>query len=92
VEVLYPRCAGLDVHKDMVVVCLRLTENGKARHEVRTFKTTTGSLIELAEWLTSDGCTHIVMEATGAMFYFPSSITLPQRASTGSLSGTRAIG
>ena len=26
-EVLYPRCAGLDVHKDMVVACLRVTSN-----------------------------------------------------------------
>jgi transposase len=64
-EVLYPRCAGLDVHKDMVVACLRQTENGRAQREVRTVGTTTRALLELSEWLASEGCTHIVMEATG---------------------------
>jgi transposase len=64
-EVLYPRCAGLDVHKDMVVACLRQTENGRAQREVRTVGTTTRALLELSEWLASKGCTHIVMEATG---------------------------
>jgi len=64
-EVLYPRCAGLDVHKDMVVACLRVTANGTAGREVRTFGTTTKALLDLSEWLASAGCTHIVMEATG---------------------------
>ena len=64
-EVLYPRCAGLDVHKDMVVACLRVTANGTVRREVRTVGTTTKALLDLSEWLASEGCTHIVMEATG---------------------------
>jgi transposase len=64
-EVLYPHCAGLDVHKDMVVACLRHAVNGKVDREVRTFKTTTRALLELSEWLASESCTHIVMEATG---------------------------
>jgi transposase len=64
-EVLYPHCAGLDVHKDMVVACLRHTVDGTIKREVRTFKTTTAALLDLSEWLASEGCTHIVMEATG---------------------------
>src|ERR1700674_3280837 len=64
-EVLYSRCAGLDVHKDTVVACLRTMVDGTARREVRTFKTTTKALLELSEWLASGGCTHIAMEATG---------------------------
>src|SRR6202165_1801271 len=64
-EVLYSRCAGLDVHKDTVVACLRTMVDGTARREVRTFKTTTKALLELSEWLASEGCTHIAMEATG---------------------------
>jgi transposase len=64
-EVLYPRCAGLDVHKDMVVACLRVTANGTVGREVRTVGTTTKALLDLSEWLASEGCTHIVMEATG---------------------------
>ena len=64
-EVLYPHCAGLDVHKDTVVACVRHTANGTVRREVRTFKTTTKELLALSEWLSGEGCTDIVMEATG---------------------------
>src|SRR5271165_1448436 len=64
-EVLYPHCAGLDVHKDMVLACLRHTVDGAIKREIRTVKTTTRALLDLSEWLASEGCTHIVMEATG---------------------------
>jgi transposase len=64
-EVLHPRCAGLDVHKDTVVASVRHTVDGKVDREVRTFKTTTKDLLGLSEWLSAEGCTHIVMEATG---------------------------
>jgi transposase len=63
-EVLYPRCAGLDVHKDTVVACARCVSEPQSR-EVRTFGTTTSELDELTEWLGSHGCTHVAMEATG---------------------------
>jgi transposase len=64
-EVLYPRCVGLDVHKDTVVACVRVMEGGKAQAEVRTFKTVTSQLVALSEWLAGNGCTHVAMEATG---------------------------
>lgn len=64
-EVLYPNCAGLDVHKETVVACSRCVIAGKVVRAVRTFKTTTSDLLALSEWLGSLGCTHIVMEATG---------------------------
>jgi transposase len=63
-EVLYPRCAGLDVHKDTVVACARCV-NEPRHHEVRTFGTTTRDLFSLADWLELCGCTHVAMEATG---------------------------
>jgi transposase len=63
-EVLYPRCAGLDVHKDTVVAAVRCISEPR-HHEVRSFATTTTGLCALAEWLTSHGCTHVAMEATG---------------------------
>ena len=63
-EVLYPRCAGLDVHKDSVVACVRCVTE-PVQKEVRTFGTTTSHLLALADWLTSHGCTHVAMEATG---------------------------
>jgi transposase len=64
-EVLYPHCAGLDVHKDTVVACVRHMANGAVKREVRTFKTTTKELLALSDWLASEGCTHVAMEATG---------------------------
>lgn len=64
-EVLYPKCAGLDVHKDSVVACARVMNGAKAEQEVRSFGTTTRDLLELSEWLTEKGCTHVAMEATG---------------------------
>jgi transposase len=63
-EILYPRCAGLDVHKDTVVACVRCVSEPTHR-EVRTFRTTTRELFALADWLESHGCTHVGMEATG---------------------------
>jgi len=64
-EVLHPLCAGLDVHKDTVVACVRHMTNGNVKREVCTYKTTTTGLLALSEWLASHGCTHVAMEATG---------------------------
>jgi transposase len=64
-EVLHAHCAGLDVHKDSVVACVRHMAEGKITAPVKTFKTTTQELMALSDWLSSQGATHIVMEATG---------------------------
>jgi len=64
-EVLHSHCAGLDVHKGSVVACARHMVDGAVKREVRSFKTTTKDLMALSEWLSVEGCTHIVMEATG---------------------------
>jgi transposase len=64
-DVIYPRCAGLDVHKQTVVACARLSGDGAARQEVRTFPTTTAGLLALADWLESLAVQHVAMEATG---------------------------
>ena len=63
-ELLYPRCAGLDVHKDSVVACIRCVSE-PLHDEVKTFATTTSALMELNEWLRQHGVTHVAMEATG---------------------------
>jgi transposase len=64
-EVVHARCAGLDVHKQTVVACVRVTMAGRAHHEVRTFATTAADLRALQEWLVAAGCTHAVLESTG---------------------------
>jgi len=63
-EVLHPRCAGLDVHKDTVVAAVRCV-SAPRHHEVRRFATTTTGLLALADGLTTHGCTHVALEATG---------------------------
>jgi transposase len=63
-EVLYLRCAGLDVHKDNVVARIRCVSE-PLHDEVKTFATTTSALMELNEWLSAHGVCHVAMEATG---------------------------
>src|SRR6202140_160997 len=64
-EVLHAHCAGLDIHKDSVVACVRHMVEGKVTTVVKTFKTTTQELMALSDWLSVEGATHIAMEATG---------------------------
>jgi len=64
-EVIYARCAGLDVHQMTVVACARVTSDGKVQRETRTFGTTTAELLKLADWMAETGCTHALMESTG---------------------------
>ena len=65
VDTLHPCCAGLDVHKQIVVACVRKSNGGKVRQEVRTFRTETNALVEMTDWLTDEGVTHVAMESTG---------------------------
>jgi transposase len=57
--------AGLDVHRDTVVACARVTANGKVRTSKGTFSTTSAGVAALAEWLGDAGVATVVMEATG---------------------------
>jgi transposase len=67
-QVLYDRCAGLDVHRDTIVACARVGAGGGQKgiaYETRTFGTTTNELLALSDWLAGFGVTHVAMEATG---------------------------
>jgi transposase len=65
-EVVYERCCGVDVHKKMVVACLiQPNAAGQRSKEIRTFRTTTQDLLQMRDWLVTQGCTHLAMEATG---------------------------
>jgi transposase len=65
-DTVHPCCAGFDVHKDTIVVCVRrASSGGQVQQEVRTFRTHTSGLLELADWLTDAGVTHAAMESTG---------------------------
>ena len=65
-EILYTNCAGLDVHKKTVKVCLLTPgSNGRPHKEFRTYATTIEELLNLSDWLHEQGCTHVAFEATG---------------------------
>jgi len=64
-EVIYKRCCGLDVHKEIVVACLVVREGGKVLKEIRTFLTMTVDLVVLHDWLKAHQVTHVAMESTG---------------------------
>jgi transposase len=65
-DVIYPRCCGLDVHKREVVACVVSTEpDGTWRKEVRAFGTMPPDILALADWLAAHAVTHVAMESTG---------------------------
>jgi len=64
-DMIHPRCAGLDVHKATVVACVRIAGDAPLVQQVQTFETTTSELLALCDWLESFGITHVAMEATG---------------------------
>lgn len=61
-QTVYERCCGIDVHKKLIVACLR---NGK-KAELRKFDTLTSSIKELGNWLLENKCEMVAMESTGA--------------------------
>lgn len=65
-QIVYERCAGLDVHKKTVVAC-RITPSANRawQVEIRTFGTMTVELLQMADWLQAGGVTHVAMESTG---------------------------
>jgi transposase len=65
-DTIYRRCAGLDVHKETVQVCVRLMDDsGLVTESIRRFGTTTRELLALYDWLSECQVTHVAMESTG---------------------------
>ena len=65
-DVIYPRCCGLDVHKREVVACVVITDPaGRPRKAIQVFGTMTPDILALADWLAAQEVTHVAMESTG---------------------------
>jgi transposase len=66
-QVIYERCAAVDVGKDVIAVAIRMPGDGPGGRVTvrRMYKTFYGVLREAAKWLMSEGVTHVAMEATG---------------------------
>jgi transposase len=67
-DVLHPKCAGLDVHQQTVVACARTGSGKTITYDIHTFGTTTPQLLALSDWLTAHGCTHVAMESSGVFW------------------------
>jgi len=67
-QIVYERCAGLDVHKKSVVACLLFPEHGHQRKERQTFSTMTPDVVRLRDWLKEHDCTCAAMESTGVFW------------------------
>jgi hypothetical protein len=81
-EVVYQRCAGVDVHQHFLVVCLSIIEAGQRRKEIRSFRNETADLLALRAWLVQEQCSAVGMESTGV--YTPPTI-LPKRYWSGTM-------
>jgi transposase len=65
-QVIYPRCAGLDVHQKTVVVTVMTTQDdGAVQREQQTFSTMTTDLLTLDDWLRQRQIEVIALESTG---------------------------
>jgi transposase len=68
-QVIFGRVCGMDVHKTLIVACLRvLSPSGQVRTEIRKFGTMTSELLELLRWLKAERVTHVAMESTGVFW------------------------
>jgi transposase len=69
-QVVYGRCAGLDVHKKMVVACVLVTQpDGGVVKQVRTFTTMTADLQALGTWLREQEVEQVALESTGSYWW-----------------------
>ena len=66
-EVVHPRCCGLDIHKKLIVACVIVPDSsGRPYKQVHSFGTMSDDLQHLSEWLAERGVTPVAMESTGS--------------------------
>jgi transposase len=68
-NIVYERCAGIDVHKRNVVVCAITPDQLGQRHKEQcTFSTMMPDLLRMRQWFQNLGVTHVAMESTGSFW------------------------
>jgi hypothetical protein len=67
VKVVYPRCAGIDIHKESMTVCVMIDrQDGSApEYQQRKLPTHTEGIGKLSAWLKECQVTDVGMESTG---------------------------
>ncbi len=84
-DIIYPRCAAIDVHKRTAVATIGVVEApGQQRKHTRTFSTMLGDLERLAGWLCEHGVTHVALESTGVYVRRFTARAIPPAGRTGS--------
>lgn len=64
-QTLHERCCGLDVHKQSISACVRVTQGAEAVEEFAAFGTMSSDILRLGDWLEGHGVRHVAMESTG---------------------------
>jgi transposase len=68
-DVVFPACAGLDVHKKSIMACrIARTVNGARQIDIQSFGTTTSDILALGEWLGMANITKVALESTGVFW------------------------
>ena len=66
VDIVYPVCCGMDVHKNFLVACIAITdERSNTTHQIKRFSTYAGDLRKLSDWLAANNCRDVCMESSG---------------------------
>lgn len=63
-DAIYQRCCGIDVHKRLIVACLRVGR----KEEIRSFGTSTDEICQMITWLEENQCEIAAMESTGSFW------------------------
>lgn len=69
-EVIYPKCCGVDVHKNFIVAVICDSTSVKPQYIRKRFSTFNNSLVQFREWLKANDCDNVCMESTGK-YYVP---------------------
>jgi transposase len=64
-EVVFPTCCGLDIHKNTITACVLLSAGSRKQKQLQRFGTVAGELRRLAAWLHQFGVVQVAMESTG---------------------------
>ena len=66
VKIVYPICCGVDVHKNVIVATIAITDNNNiTQYIAESFNTLNPDLYRFRTWLIGHNCFHVCMESTG---------------------------
>ena len=64
-QVIYRRCCGIDLHKEMIIACVLICTTQGVQKEIQKFSTMLQDLYRLRDWLKAKQCEVVAMESTG---------------------------